>query len=93
MVEKIIESLKKDFKEFSGECLGILFYGSYVRGEDTERSDIDVCVVKPSKETFNRILERLGGKYDIKVFEELPLYVRVDVIRNHIKIYANKNLE
>ena len=92
-LEKLIQNLKEDFREFAPECLGILLYGSYAKGESTKRSDVDVCIVRPSKETFDRILGKLGGKYDIRVFEELPLYVRIDIVKNHIRIYATDEID
>jgi len=91
--EKIIQSLREDFSEFAADCLGILLYGSYARGEETKRSDVDVCLVMPSDQAVSRVLGKLGGKYDIKVFEELPLYIRVDIVRNHVKIYAKDELD
>lgn len=92
-LEKLIRNLKKDFREFAAECIGILLYGSYAKGENTKRSDVDVCIVRPSKQTVNRILNRLGGKYDIRVFEELPLYVRIDIVRSHVRIYAKDEID
>ncbi|WP_157065537.1 nucleotidyltransferase domain-containing protein [Thermococcus celericrescens] len=70
--------------------MGILLYGSHAQGEATERSDVDICLVKPKPGTYERVLEELGGKYDVKVFEELPLYVQIDVIKNHRVIYGDE---
>ena len=88
----VVEEIRRDFAEFAERCLGVLLYGSHAKGESTKRSDIDVCIVKPEKGVFDRILGKLGGKYDLKVFEDLPLYVRADIIKNHIKIYAKDEL-
>ena len=93
MNKKFFQRLKEDFKEFSLDCSGILLYGSYARGEETKRSDIDICLVMPSKHVLNKVLSKLGGKYDIKVFEELPLYIRINIIKNHVKIYAKDELD
>lgn len=90
---ELLESLKEDFKEFADSCLGILLYGSYARGEETRRSDVDVCLVKPEKGVFDKVLRKLGGKYDVKVFEELPYYVRIEVIKNHIRVYEKDELD
>ena len=91
--KKMIKKLKEDFREFSLDCLGILLYGSYVKGEETKRSDIDICLVMPSERVLNEVFSKLGGKYDIKVFEELPLYIRISIIKNHVKIYAKDELD
>ena len=90
---ELLHKLREDFKEFAVDCLGILLYGSYAKGEKTKRSDVDVCLVMPSNQVVSRVLGKLGGKYDIKVFEELPLYIRIDIIRNHIKIHAKDDLD
>ncbi|WP_232462060.1 nucleotidyltransferase domain-containing protein [Thermococcus siculi] len=82
--------LRRDFAEFRKSCMGILLYGSQVSGEATRRSDVDVCLVRPKPGTYERVLEKLGGKYDIKVFEELPLYVQIEIIKNHVVIYGDE---
>ena len=85
-----IEQLRRDFGPFRYDCMGILLYGSHARGEATERSDVDICLVKPKPGTYERVLEKLGGKYDVKVFEELPLYIQIEVIRSHRVIYGDE---
>jgi len=90
---ELLETLKEDFKEFADSCLGILLYGSYVMGVETKRSDVDVCLVKPEEGVFDKVLRKLGGKYDVKVFEELPYYVRIEVIKNHIRVYEKDELD
>ena len=70
---EVASQLKKDFKEFRESCMGILLFGSYAGEEPTKRSDIDVCIVKPSEGILDDVLGKLGGKYDIKVFEKLDI--------------------
>lgn len=67
---ELLHQLREDFREFSDSCLGIVLYGSYAKGEETVRSGIDVCIVKPEKDLLDKKTE---GKYDIKVFEKLSL--------------------
>ncbi|MDK2915416.1 MAG: uncharacterized protein PWQ79_2331 [Thermococcaceae archaeon] len=86
----LIAQLRRDFDEFRNSCMGILLYGSWVRGKATRRSDVDICLVKPKPGTYERVLEKLGGKYDVKVFEELPLYVQIEIIKNHRVIYGDE---
>ncbi|MDI6811499.1 MAG: nucleotidyltransferase domain-containing protein [archaeon] len=86
----MIEQLKEDFEEFKNGCMGILLFGSYAGGKPTKRSDIDVCIVKPLEDILDAIYGKLGGKYDIKVFENLPLYVKMEVIRHHWVIYGDE---
>ena len=82
--------VKIDFEEFCGDALGILLYGSRAQGCWSERSDIDICIVAPGNDyVLRRINKRLGGKYDVKVFEKMPLYIQIEIIHNHRIIYGD----
>ena len=86
----MIEKLKEDFEEFKDRVFGILLYGSYAKDKYTKRSDIDICLVGVDKDTYMEILGKLGNKYDIKIFEELPLYIQIDIIKNHKVIFGDE---
>jgi predicted nucleotidyltransferase len=85
-----LERVKADFEEFDEGCRGVVLFGSYAEGEQTKRSDIDVCIIKPVEDVMDAIYDKLGGKYDIKVFENLPLYIKEEVIRNHEVVVGNE---
>lgn len=70
--------------------MGIVLFGSYAKGEQTKSSDIDVCIIKPREGILDAIYDKLGGKYDIKVFELLPLYIKMGLIRHHDVIVGNE---
>jgi len=90
MVNMDSKTYQKDFEEFSGAALGILLYGSCARGDFGKRSDIDVCIVKPDNDyVLRKINKRLGGRYDVKVFGMLPLYIQIEIIQNHQIIYGD----
>jgi len=83
-------NLKKDFDEFNDDALGILLYGSRAQGCWSERSDIDVCIVAPGNDyVLRRLNKRLGGKYDVRVFEKMPPYIQIEIIHNHQIIYGD----
>jgi len=83
--------LKRDFEMFKDDALGILLFGSSARMEDVERSDIDICIVRPANDGLLTEMNRmLGGKYDMKVFENLPLYIQIEIIRDHKIIYGDE---
>jgi len=95
MVE--IETIKKDFSFLYSreDVLGILLYGSVAKGEETQRSDIDICIISPSCKDklglLNEIYRKLdvfSKKYDVRFFEELPLYIQINVIKNNKMIYS-----
>ena len=100
MVE--IEPVRKDlfFLSLRDDILAILLYGSIAKGEDTQRSDIDICIVSPSckdkKGLLNEIYRKLdvfSKKYDVRFFEELPLYIQINIIENNIIIYSKNVYE
>ncbi|WP_423792185.1 nucleotidyltransferase domain-containing protein [Methanocaldococcus indicus] len=86
----MLNEVKKDFEEFKDKVFGVLIYGSYIKNEHTKRSDIDICLIKVDKDTYFKILGKLGNKYDIKIFEELPLYIKIDIINNHKVIFGDE---
>ncbi len=67
--------------------LAVVLFGSQARGEATARSDVDVCVVLAPgcaslEEQVGARLRYLPlGDLDIRVFQQLPLYVRRRVLR------------
>lgn len=95
MVE--IEDLKKDFSFLNGKVLGILLYGSHAQGENTLRSDVDICIVVGDKKKLTEILRetlrKVDKNYDIKLFEELPLHIKISIIENNRIIYAKNKPE
>ncbi len=95
MVE--IKIIKKDFLFLSlrDDILAILLYGSVAKGEETQRSDIDICIISPSCKDklglLNEIYRKLdifSKKYDVRFFEELPLYIQINAIENNQIIYT-----
>ncbi len=85
------DRIAKDMKPLQKYAMAILLYGSAARGESTERSDIDMCVVAPDTDhskLYREILKISRGKYDIRIFEKMPLFLKIEVIKNHKIIYA-----
>ena len=82
---------EKDFEIFKDDALGILLFGSRARLDDDERSDIDICIIRPASDrVLTEITRAFGGKYDIKVFENLPLYIQIEIIRDHRILYGDE---
>lgn len=99
MQSKLTEQIKKDFKEFDKEVLAILLYGSQINGKSTPRSDIDICIVsgsmKKAKEIYKETLyiQSRNPKYDIHVFELLPLYLKNEIIHHYEIIFTKSSPE
>ncbi|NOZ81898.1 MAG: nucleotidyltransferase domain-containing protein [Candidatus Micrarchaeota archaeon] len=96
MDRELVERIKKDFADFEDTVFAIILFGSFARGEQTEKSDIDICLVAREKvnETWNRVLESgLTEKYDIKIFELLPLKLKIEVINTGKVIFCKDENE
>jgi len=96
--KELKRKIKKDFKFLSDEVMGALLYGSAVREDYHEGSDIDVCIVSPSvedKSKFSRqILSNIHDeRYDVRLFELMPLYLKMDVIEKGEVVYAKDTYE
>ena len=97
----IEESLKrqilKDFDFLKSHLQGIILFGSYTGNSYTIRSDIDVCLVaggRNVKEIFNMFLaEDVTEKYDIKIFETLPIYMKAEVLENAVVVWVDDEPE
>ncbi len=94
--EEVKRRVKKDFEPLLDDVLGILLYGSLAAGEGSERSDIDISIVAPvidDKIGFSRrILSNVRDvRYDVRVFELMPLYLKAEVVENGEIIYT-KNI-
>lgn len=80
--------LRHDFRDVARDprVLGVLLYGSQVTGSTTPRSDVDICVVVPRQnlvDMYEFTMQALRGfddVYDIRFFEELPLYIQGAII-------------
>ena len=87
----MLSEIKKDFEYIKDEVEGVLLFGSAAKGELSKRSDIDIALVRPrNKRVLLRVFERVGGKYDAKIFDDLPLYIKMDIIKNHIIIFGDE---
>ena len=102
MVKK--ELLDQIYNDFSyviekKDILGILLYGSYSKSQNTNRSDIDICIVAPNEDIhqlISFILQNINvdaNKYDIRLFNELPLYIKIHIIEDGILIYSSNELD
>ena len=76
-----LNEIQKDFSIVieKKKIMGILIYGSNVKGLETNKSDIDTCIVAPNEDNFE-LLSFIAGninvikkKNDVRTFSELPL--------------------
>ena len=84
----------RDFEFLKDDVLAVLLFGSAV--DCSSSRDIDVCIVSPEgydiREVFKRV-DVVGKKYDVWLFEELPLYMKIEVIEKHVIVFCRDELE
>ena len=86
-IKEFIKEIKKNPK-----IDGVMLYGSYLTSK--KYNDIDLCIFINSsrKEMFNLRKKLLGNapdNFDIQIFNLLPLYVKVQVLKG--KLIYSKN--
>lgn len=87
----LTSELKRDFAFIKDDVQGVLLFGSAAKGELSTRSDIDIALVRPRiKGVLRKVFARLGQKYDVKIFEELPLPIKMDIITHHLVIFGDE---
>jgi predicted nucleotidyltransferase len=80
------------------KVLGVLLYGSQATGEAGPRSDIDLCIVAPTisdqSSLWRRFVSHLKDcRYDVRIFELLPLFLKAAVIEQGVMVYCEDELE
>ena len=88
-ISKAVDAALREIRQVAGfkKVRFVMLYGSAAEGRMTAESDIDLCVYYdgPREEAAqfrHAVLSRLPHlRYDVQVFQLLPLYVRVEVIR------------
>jgi len=92
------KQIEKNFEFIKDKVFALILFGSFARNEQTEKSDIDICIVVKDKErikeVWDKILESgLTAKYDIKIFETLPLKLKVEIMRGGKIIWCENEKE
>jgi predicted nucleotidyltransferase len=93
MDKKLKEHLLEVLKDLMPYVKGILVYGSLVKGYAGENSDIDICVIQKEGVDLNDLYERIleisaDERYDVVIFNEIPWYLRGEILENNDIIYA-----
>lgn len=92
-VKEDVHSVANQIKKLGEEKVKfIILYGSAAEGNQTPLSDVDLAVYyEGSKEERFRfrmkILGMVSDKFDIQIFQDLPLYIRREVIRGKVLYY------
>jgi len=94
--EDNIRFVVDDIKKLGGKKIKlIILYGSFAEGKQTPLSDIDLAVyydgTKEERFKFRmKILGNVNDKFDIQTFQDLPLYVKKEVLKGNV-IYCKES--
>ena len=83
-LNRLLARVKKD-----KEVLALIIFGSAARDEQAPFSDVDICVVMTSQPkpfeltslSHKRLEYMKGDSLDVRIFQQLALYIRVRVLR------------
>ena len=86
-----IESIKDKIleKDAKKKVKFIMLFGSAISGTNNSLSDIDVAIYYDGddKERFQFQLQIARGKLDVKIFQDLPLTVKNEVLKGKLLYY------
>lgn len=87
-----------EFLEEDEDILAILLFGSGVSDRLHPENDLDFCVVAPKireRGEMRRVLKKIyenidvtGKRYDVWLFKELALYMKIQVIEGHKVVFC-----
>jgi len=92
--KKLFEKIKKDLESLSN--YNVVLYGSILSPYFSNSSDIDVCVITMNKNaSYNKnlwfsLFSKVEEKYDLRVFELMPLFLKIEIIENHKILFGDK---
>lgn len=73
----------------------VVLYGSYLTDRFTPRSDVDAAVVtrqadpEANRRTWRDLVGTVPDRYDVRVFELLPLDIRHDIAEHHEVLFGD----
>lgn len=88
-----LDSIRNDLSFLSGK--EVVLFGSFVTGESGPNSDIDVAIIARThdRSKANNIRIEAAGRapdrYDIQVFEALPLVLKGSIIENYEVLFGD----
>lgn len=90
---KIMGLLKKF--DFLSKTNFVILFGSVAKETNNPLSDVDICISLdlPAKARLNARIKLSGTlpeKYDIQIFEDLPLYLQKSVLSGKVLYCKNK---
>jgi uncharacterized protein len=76
----------------------IILFGSRIHGQARPGSDVDLCIYYQGKQKdasdfrFRALSALHTDQYDIQIFQQLPLYIRVEVLKGKVLYVSDERL-
>ncbi len=91
--EEVIARVRKDLESLFDEVFAVMLYGSWASGEEHVGSDIDICLVAPDSKDKIALQRKAFAlirdeKYDVRIFELLPLFLKAEVMEKGVVVYS-----
>ena len=89
IVDEVAKRLRDELKGSIADFEGLYVFGSQVRGDATDESDVDIVVLfgqdsDDLPDSYYDILSQMGYDYYDKVFMDVLPYTREELQRNYI---------
>lgn len=68
LISKILSSTKSNIHS-------VVLFGSYTKGKETSKSDIDLLIIVPKKEEYDSIIHKEANSWEMRYSKELNLVI------------------
>lgn len=90
IIDKAVNEIRR--LDIKNKIEFIVLYGSMIKDRNNPLSDTDIAIYYSGneKERFEFRIKaqgRLSDRFDIQIFQDLPLYVRGEIIKNNMPLY------
>lgn len=75
MLNKIRELVYKIINATNSNIYTVVLFGSYVKGKETSKSDIDLLVIVPKKEEYDTIIHKEANSWEMRYSKELSFII------------------
>lgn len=75
ILNKLRELVSKVINATNSNVHTVVLFGSYVKGKETSRSDIDLLVIVPKKEEYDTIIHKEANSWEMRYSKELSLII------------------
>jgi len=90
-LDEVVDKIK-DFDEVQF----IILYGSVSEERDADNSDVDLCIgydgneEEASRFRYDILSELFADKYDVQIFQLLPIYIKKEVLKGDVLYCRDK---